>query len=128
LLFEQAFLARDLELLIDMPELEQQRRTEGVNDRNGARQMQSRLAVDAELQLLFGVRRAALKRLGDSLEKRRRVSEQRSRVVPAQLPLRKLKQIFRSGIRVTDLEFFVEQQDGGGQQLQPGVRSWWIVG
>jgi hypothetical protein len=47
LLLEQALLARDLQLLIDVAEFQQQDRAGNIDDRNGARKVQARLAADA---------------------------------------------------------------------------------
>jgi hypothetical protein len=68
LLFEQAFLARDLQLLIDVAELDQQRGIVVVDRRHRAREVQLALAADAELDFLFRVRSAAHDRLGDRAE------------------------------------------------------------
>ena len=57
LLLVQPLLARDLQLLVDVAEFEQQRGVRRVDRRNRARQVQLRLAADAELELLLGVRR-----------------------------------------------------------------------
>ena len=87
LLLEQALLARDLELLIDVAEFEQQDRAGNIDDRNGARKVQARLAADADLELLLGVRRAVGQRLFDRLEQRRRIAEHRLRRMVDQLAL-----------------------------------------
>jgi hypothetical protein len=68
LLLEEALLARDLELLIDVAKLEQQRRRIALDDRDGARKVQPRLGADAQFQLLLGVRSAGGERLVDRLE------------------------------------------------------------
>ena len=85
LLLEQALLAGDLELLLDVAELEQQR---GVASRRSATRctkMQARLAADAELELLLGVRRAAGDGLVDRGVEARRIGEQLSRRVADQM-------------------------------------------
>ena len=59
-LVEQAFLARDLYLLLDMPELEQQALPAGdpafdLDRRQRAAQMQLGMAGHADLQIVFGI-------------------------------------------------------------------------
>ena len=65
LLLVQPLLARDLQLLVDVPELEQQRGLARLDRRHRAGQMELRLAGDRELELLLGVGRAAADRLVD---------------------------------------------------------------
>ena len=78
LLLEQTLLARDLELLVDVPEFEQQRRIARLDHRNGTGKMQTRLAADADLELLLGVRRAIRQRFVDRLKQCGRLAEKRA--------------------------------------------------
>ena len=75
LLLEQALLARDLELLVDVAELEQQRCVAVLDRRHRAGEVELALADDAELDLLLGIRRAADDRLLDRREQRRAFAE-----------------------------------------------------
>ena len=79
LLLEQALLARDLQLLVDVAELEQQRGIGPVDRRHGAGQVQLALAADAELELLLGVRRAASATALSIARRERRARRRRAR-------------------------------------------------
>ena len=83
LLLEQALLARDLQLLVDVAELDQQRRVVGVDRRHRAGEMQLALAADPELDLLLGVRGAAHRGLGDGAGEPRAFAEDLARRVIA---------------------------------------------
>ena len=128
LLLEQTLLAGDLELLVDVPKFEQQGRVTRLDHRDGAGQVQARLAVDAELELLLGVRRAAGERFVDRLKQRGRLAEDRPGRVAEQLAPRQLEQVLRCRIGIGNLEGLGEHEDGRREQFQSGVGSRVIVG
>src|SRR6185312_6474881 len=102
LLLEQPLLARDLELLVDMPELEQQRRLARVDRRYRAREMQPGAAERRKLELLLGVRRTGGDRLVDRGGKRRAHGEQLGERMTRKLPPRQFEQVLGGRIRVDD--------------------------
>src|SRR5215471_17653345 len=121
LLLEQPLLAGDLELLIDVPEFEQECSSIRFHRRHRAREMQPRLRVDSELELLLGVRSAGSQCLVDRLEERGRVREDGADGIADQLAPGELEQVLRSRVGVTNDEILAEQQHGGGKQLESGI-------
>ncbi len=117
LLLEQAFLAGDLELLVDVAELDDELRTGKIERRDGAGEMQ-RLSGRDDLDLLLGVGCRAPDRLGDGGDERAGIAEQvRRRAIDELLP-RDFEKILCSGIRVGDALAGAEDQHGGGEQIQ----------
>ena len=123
LLLVQPLLARDLQLLVDVPELEQQRGVVRVDRRHRAREVELRLAGDAELELLLGVGRAARDRLVDRGVEARGVGEDLPRAMADQMLLRELEQVLGGRVRVDDAARAIEQQHRGREQLEAGVRN-----
>ena len=121
LLLEQPLLARDLQLLVDVAELDQQRRIGGIDRRHRARQVQLALAADAELDFLLRVRRAAHHRLGDRGQQRRALAEQFARRVADEFRPRQLEQVFGSRIHVGDASVGAQHQHRGRQQAPTRV-------
>jgi len=122
LLLVQPLLARHLELLVDVAELEQHAAFAVVERRRRAAQVQPRLAAGAELDLLLGVRRARRDGLGDRrLERGARAEELRG-AVPDELLARKLEQVLGRRVRPLHASVAREQQHGRREQLQPRAR------
>ena len=121
LLLVQSLLAGDLQLLVDMPELEQQRGFLRLHRRHRAGQMEFRLAGDRELELLLGVGRAAADRLVDRRGQARGVRENLLRTMAHEMLLRELEQVLRGGIGVGHAPRGVEHEHGGGQQFDAGA-------
>ncbi len=121
LLLVQSLLAGDLQLLVDMPELEQQRGFLRLDRGHRAGQMQLRLAGDRELELLLGVGRAAADRLVDRRGQARGVRENLFRTMAHEMLLRELEQVLRGGIGVGHAARGVEHEHGGGQQFDAGA-------
>src|ERR1700687_2526350 len=93
LLLQQSFLARDLELLVDVTKFQEQRRTGRIDHRYRAGKVQLELACDAELELLLGVRSAARKCFVDGLKKCRRFAKNGSGGMNDQLAPGELEQV-----------------------------------
>src|SRR6202049_1844581 len=123
LLFQQAFLARDLELLIDVSKFQDHHRPGGIDHRYRAGKMQLELAGDAELELLLGVGSAARKRFVDGLKKRRRFTKNGSGGMSDPLALGELEQVLGGWIRIGDAELVGKQYNRGGKQFQARIRG-----
>ncbi len=123
LLLLQALFARDLELAVDVPEFEQQRGFRRVDRGNRAREVQLRMAGDGELELLPGVRRAGRARALDRHGKRDCRLEYVGEHMPDEFLPRQLEQILGSRIRVDDASARIEQQYGGGEQVEIAHRQ-----
>ena len=123
LLLQKPFLARDLELLVDVAKFQEHRRRRGFDGRYGAGKMELELASNAKFELLLGVGGAARERLVDRLKKRRRFAENRAGGVSHQLALGELEQVLGGRIDVADAELVGQQHDRSRQQLKA-----WICG
>src|SRR6185312_14733890 len=122
LLLEDLRLARDLELLLELAQLQQQPRLRRLDRADHAVQVQP-LARHLERELVLVEPGIRFDRLREPLEERlvagERPVERRADEVPESLR----EERFRRGIRVGDAQVFVEQQHGGRQELEARERA-----
>jgi hypothetical protein len=123
LLLVQSLLAGDLQLLVDVPKLEQQRGRARVHRRYRAREVELRLPGDGELELLLGVGRAAALGHVDRGVQSLRIGKDLVRSKAHQMLLRELEQVFRSRIGVGHAARVVEHEHRRRQQLEAGART-----
>jgi hypothetical protein len=128
LLLVQPLFARDLELLIDVAEFEQECSFARVDGRHRAREMELRLAGDGELELLLRVRRADVDRLVDGGGKPGHIAEHLVRPMPDEMLFRELEQVFRRRVGIGHAARGIEDEHGSRQQFEPGECMRSVVG
>ena len=124
LLLVEPLLARDLELLVDVAELEQQAAIVHVDRRDRAREVQPRLGrrhrARAPARCTTRPPRRALSIAAQSAAQSPKIAVSGW---PVELRLRQLEQILRGGIGVADDAVAAQDQHRGREQLEARVRE-----